>query len=324
MEDNEKLIAGGVFAVLFLWLTWTIYWLDKLYVSLPGIYLVPNPFSYPLYLSSTLSVTFFFGGLIARNIGIILAFICAAMYFSKAQKSRIRSVLAAAIVMEAVYLISIIPTAWVGPNVGDFVLVPEATIPSLFEAIFVPIPLFVLAYRLRREGKPGTVARWGCISGIMYIFAIWIRFLMQWVATIVQTPVYTNPPGINPSNFFGFPGYGWSYLLNFPLNMLSFILTAVGLPLVAVYLLYSSLPAIRTLGARVPVRKVGFALILVGAWFMIAFFVLYALPGYVGAKSIWATFFTGHNVDLWMLGLPIVGIPLAFGSDSKPMPKHDV
>jgi hypothetical protein len=324
MENNEKLVAGGVFAVLFLWLTWTIYWLDKLYVSLPGIYLVPNPFSYPLYLSSTLSLTFLFVGVIARNIGIVLAIVCAAMYFSKAHMSRIRSVLAAAIVMEAVYLISIIPTAWVGPNVGDSVLVYEATIPSVFEAIFVPIPLFILAYRLWREGKPGTVARWGCISGVMYIFAIWIRFLMQWVATIIQTPVYTNPPGVNPSNFFGFPSHGWSYLLNFPLNMLGFILTAVGLPLVAVYLLYYSMPAIRNLGAQVPTRKVGLALILVGAWFMIEFFFLYALPGYVGAKSIWATFFTGHDVDLWMLGLPIVGIPLLFRSDSKPMPKQEV
>ena len=318
MENGEKLSVIGVFAVLLLWLTWTAYWLDKVYVSLPGIYLVANPFSYPLYLSSTLSVTFLFGGLIARNIGIVLAVVCAVMYFSKAKMSRIRSVLAAAVVMEAVYLISIIPTAWVGPNVGDFVLVPEATVPSLFEAIFVPIPLFILAYKLRREGKPGTVTRWACISGVMYIFALWVRFLMQWVATIVQTPVYTNPPGQNPSNFFGFPSHGWPYLLNYPLNMLSFILTAVGLPIVAFYLLYSSMPAIRNLGAKVPARKVGLVLTLVGAWFMIAFFLLYALPGNVGAKSIWATFFTGHDVDLWMLSLPIVGIPLMFRADSKP------
>jgi hypothetical protein len=101
-------------------------------------------------------------------------------------------------------------------------------------------------------------------------------------------------------------------------------LTAVGLPLVAIYLLYSSWPAIRNLGARVPVKKIGFTLILVGAWFMIAFFLLYALPGYVGAKSIWATFFTGHDIDLWMLSLPVVGIPLAFGSGSKPLAKQEV
>ena len=98
--------------------------------------------------------------------------------------------------------------------------------------------------------------------------------------------------------------------MDYPLNMLSFVLTVVGLPLLAIYLLIISLPAIKNTGARMNVNKIGLVLTLLGVYFIVAFFLLYALPGLVGEKSIWSSFFTGHNVDLWMLALPVIGIPL--------------
>jgi hypothetical protein len=58
-------------------------------------------------------------------------------------------------------------------------------------------------------------------------------------------------------------------------------------------------------------------LTLLGVYFIISFFLLYALPGLVGEKSIWSSFFTGHNVDLWMLALPIIGIPLMFSDNGE-------
>jgi len=302
MKDNEKLVLSGVFIVLLLWLIWTSYWTAKLSVSLPGIYLVPDPFA-RLYLSTTLSVTFLFTGLTARTMAAVLAIFAFAIYYRKGWSPAVRKIVGAVITLEAAYLISIIPTAWIGPDVGDFTLIPEATIPSLFEAIFVPIPLIILAIRLRWLGKPGTAVRWACISGVMYIFALWVRFTGQWVATIIQPELYTT-------FFGGFPAHGIGYILNYPLNMLSFILTVVGLPLIAIFLLITSLPSIRNIGARLDMHRIGLILTLLGGYFMVVFFMLYALPEYVGGRSIAGMFFMGHNVDLWMLALPIIGVPL--------------
>ena len=164
MKDAQKLLVSGIFIVLLVWLMWSAYWSLKLYVSLPDIFAVPDPFA-PLYFSSTLSVAFLFVGLTVRTVGVAVAIFAAYSYFRKGWTSTVRIMVVAAIILEAVYLISIIPTAWVGPDVNDFVLIPEATIPSLFEAIFVPIPLIILAIKLRWQGKPGTATKWAAISG---------------------------------------------------------------------------------------------------------------------------------------------------------------
>jgi hypothetical protein len=309
MKDAKKLLMSGVFIVFPLWLVWSLYWSLKLYVSLPDIFAVPDPFA-PLYFSSTLSVAFLFVGLTIRTVGVALAIFAAYSYFRKGWVSSVRIMVGAVVILEAIYLISIIPTAWVGPDVNDFVLIPEATIPSLFEAIFVPIPLLMLAIRLRWQGKSGTVAKWAALSGFTYILALFVRFTGQWIATFIQTEKYT-------SFFGGFPSHGIAYVLDYPLNMLSFVLTVVGLPLLAIYLLATSLPAIRNTGARLNAHRIGFVLTLLGLYFIVASFLLYALPWYVGEKSIWSSFFIGHNVDLWMLALPIIGIPLMFSENGE-------
>jgi len=308
MKEAEKLIKNGFFIVLSIWLLWTLYWAIRLYVSLPDMFATPDPFG-PLYFSSTLAVPFLFVGLVARTVAAALALFSTYRYYSEGWTSRLRNLIGATVVLEAVYLISIIPTAWIGPDVGDIVLIPEATIPSLFEAIFVPIPLLILAARLRWPGKAGTALRWAGVSGVMYIWALFVRFFGQWVGTFIQTEKYTF-------FFGGFPYHGLNYVLDYPVNMFSFLLTIVGLPLIALYLLAVSLPAIRNVGARVNLRKIGLVLTLTGLFFMLSFFLLYALPeSVVGGKSIWSQFFSGHNIDLWMLALPIVGIPLMLGSD---------
>ena len=309
MKDSEKLVIAGVFIVLSFWLVHTSYWTAKLTVSLPGIYFTPDPFAAGV-LSTTLSVLFLFSGLLLRTIAAVLAIVAFAIYYREGWTGRVRTIFGAFITLEAVYLISILPTAWIGPDVSDVVLIPEATIPSLFEGIAVPITLLITAARLRWPGKAGTAARWACISGVLYIFALWIRFFGQWIATFIQTEKYTT-------FFGGFPAHGFSYVLDYPLNMLNFIITAVGLPLIAIYLLIISLPTIRNLGTHVEMHKIGLVLTLLGAYFMVSFFLLYAFPANIGENSIWKAFFTGHNVDLWMLALPIAGIPIMMRSDNK-------
>jgi hypothetical protein len=302
MRDSEKLVVSGLFITLSLWLTWTVYWAVKLYSSVPDIWAVPDPLA-KLYFSSTLSLVFMLVGLTLRAAGAALAIFTTVFYFRDGWNETVRRLLGVVIVFEAIYLVSMIPTALVGPDVGDFVLVPEASIPAIFEAIFVPIPLLITAARLKWQGKAGTALRWASISAVMYVFALFVRFTGQWIAVFIQTQLYTT-------FFGGFPSHGISYILNYPLNMLSFLLTVAGLPLLAIFALLVSLPAIRHLGTPLNLRGVGLSLTLLGAYFGIAYFALYALPDFVGGKSIWSSFFTGHNVDLWMFGLPALGIPL--------------
>jgi hypothetical protein len=291
------------------WLIWTTYWAVKLYASLFLLELIPDLFS-KMYLSTTLYTTFLFVGLTVRTLAAILAIIAVVKYSRGGWNLGIAKMVGAVIVMEAIYLISNIPQAWVGPAVNDFVLIPETTIPALVDALLVPIPLIILAIRLKWPGKIGSAIRWACVAGVIYIMALWVRLTGQWIGTFIQTEKYTT-------YFGGFPAHGIDYLLNYPLNMLSFILTVIGLPLLAIYLLKISLPAIRNTGARPDIRKIGLVVTLLGAYFMIALFMLYALPDFVGGKAIWSSFFTGHNVDLWIFALPMVGIPLMLRSEDK-------
>ncbi len=310
MENTGRLVKYGLLITLLSWLLYTAYWAAKLTVSLPDIFAVPNPWA-PLYFSSTLGVAFLFVGLVARTIGSAFAVYAAVRFFRKGWSSFVRNIVIGVVVLEAVYLFSILPTAWIGIDVSDPILLPEATIPSLFEGILVPLSLLMLAVRLRWPGKAGTTAKWACISGVMYIMALFVRFTMQWIATFVQTEKYTT-------FFGGFPAYGVSYIANYPLNMMTFIVTVIGLPLLIMYALGLTFDV----GASSPekvwskenLRKLGLALTLVGVYFAVCLFPLYALPAYVGDKSIWASFFTGHNIDLWMLALPIVGVPMMLNS----------
>jgi hypothetical protein len=309
MKDSEKLLITGLLIVLFAWLTWTAYWNTKLYASLFLLAGVTDLFG-KQFLSTTLSTTFLFVGLTVRTIAAVLAILTVLRYYRKGWSTGVRNMVGAVIALEVVYLISNVPQAWVGPDVNDFVLIPETTIPAIVDGIILPIPLIILAIRLRWQGKTGSVARWACISGVTYILALCVRYSGQWIATFIQTEKYTT-------FFGGFPAHGLSYILNYPLNMFSFILTVVGLPLLAVFLLVVSLPAVRNLGAPLDMHRIGLVATLFGVYFMVALFMLYALPGYVGAKAIWGTFFIGHNVDLWIFALPMIGIPLMLGAAEK-------
>ncbi len=316
MRDSEKLVFSGLFITLSIWLTWTVYWATKLWASVPDIWAVPDPLG-TLYFSSTVALCFLLVGLTLRAAGAALAILTSALYLREGWNDTVRRLLGTVIVLEAIYLFSIIPTAWVGPDVGDFVLIPEASIPSIFEAVFVPIPLLITAARLKWQGRAGTVLRYASLSAVMYVFALFVRFTGQWIAVFIQTPIYTT-------FFGGFPSHGIGYITGYPLNAFALLITVVGLPLLAIYVLFSSLPAIRRLGAEINLRRVGFALTLLGIYFGIVFFALYALPDFVGGKSIWSSFFTGHNVDLWMFALPAIGIPLMLRLKERRMYKPTV
>jgi spore coat protein A len=307
--ESRKLIGNtmikvGLTIVLVSWLIYTAYWTYKYAAYTPNI-------KYNVDVYSSLSLIFLTVGSAARTVAGVFALVVMGFVWRGKWSLTARRFLIFTILLEAFYLISYFPTVGVGPHIGDIVITVEATIPSFIEAIAVPVPLFVLAYKLTKGEKGyGDAVRWGCIAGVSYLFVLWVRFSVQWFATFIQTPNY------NPFDDIGLPGHGILYVLNYPLNMFEFILTLFGFLLLCFYSLWALFPSIRAPGTMPSMRRVGFILLLLGAY-VITIAGLFGIFGHVGGHSIWSEFFAIHNVDRWFVSLPLLAIPLILYEKKK-------
>ena len=218
--------------------------------------------------------------------------------------------------MEAVYFMFFFPSAIFGflegfnivsgfhtLNQGGVWFLFETAIPTLVQATVVPFALLKLRSKLRSKltANPSKqeVAKGACITGVAYMVYWWITYFGQWMASILQPSSYAQT----------YPGYGVGFLLNYPINTLTFVLTAIGLPLLIVYFWWTSQPALKDPTKEFHLRSIGTVLTLIGAYF-ITIAVLFYNFGYVGGASIWIIFFMFNNPDLWCVTLPLVGIPL--------------
>jgi hypothetical protein len=302
VKNNRNLIVKvALFIVLCSWLIYTIYWFVK------STNWWPLESSIDLILASvgTIGLGFRIGAVVSA----ILAF---ASYLSK-EKPKVLNHLRRALLLEAPYFLSFIPSAIFGFTAGSGLLlgyhtltegglwfVIETAIPTLVEAIIMPISLLKLRSKLNSsEQSRAEIVNWTCITGLSYIIVFWLTYLTQWIASFLQPASYAST----------YPGYGPEYVLAYPLNMLTFILTSAGLPLLMVFFVRSSLRAMREANVKLDLRKVGITLTLLGGYFItvIALFVIF---GAVGGASIWIIFFMFNNPDLWCVTLPILGIPL--------------
>ena len=164
----------------------------------------------------------------------------------------------------------------------------------------MPVSLIKLRSKLTPRLKSrNAIIKWASVTGVSYIIVFWLTYFTQWIATFMQPESYASV----------YPGYGIEYLLSHPLNVFTFILTSVGLPLLAIFFWWSSLPAKRDPIAGLNLRRVGITLTLLGGYF-IAIISLFRIFGTVGGSSIWIIFFMFNNADLWCVTLPALGIPL--------------
>lgn len=296
MKTNlDHVVLAAVLIVLFSWLLYSAFWVLHSFSYWWVIPYMNDVFTEPAYLS-------FSFGIILRTVAALLAISAAGSFLNSGWSSRTAKLVMAAVVLEGVYIISYFPGAGVGPQTGDWVTTVEATFSTIVEVFLVPIPLFMLAFKLRKGTNSfAEVLKWGSIAGVAYIFVFWIKFTMQWLATFIATA----------ANFTLYdPGAGLRYVLNYPSNMLMFLLTTVGLFLLALLLLWFVLPLIRKIpGAKPNLRGIGLVLTLLGGYF-ITIIVLHAVLGPVGGISLFTDYFNYMNVDRWMVILPVLGVPL--------------
>ncbi len=297
----QSTLRIGLTIVLVSWLGYTTYWFFK---SLNW---------WPL----TSIVDFILGafgtvGLALRIVSVLL--IISAFVLVIRGKGWLEAIkpLRYALPLEAVYFMSFFPSAVFGfiaglnlvsgfhtLNQGGLWFLFETAIPTLIQATFMPFALLKLRSTLIANPSRQAVAKWACIAGIAYMVYWWITYFGQWMASILQPDSYAAT----------YPGYGIGYVLNYPINTLTFLLSAVGLPLLIIFFYWTSRPVINGAAKEFKLRNVGIVLTLLGAFFIVNIAIFY-LYGYLGGASIWIIFFMFNNPDLWCITLPLIGIPL--------------
>lgn len=248
-------------------------------------------------------------GITARFIAGTIAIAAAAFYFFKGQPSTQKTyrILRWILVLEAVYWISLIPTA--GVNIyfaltstrlsaaGLLSNLAWTTLPSIIESIVAPAALLILAKKLNSNKPDCPAIKWALISGTIYILVFWLTNMGAWMLTVAVK--------------------GTGYLTNYPQHMFSFIITIGGLFVLALYGAYFTKKSNSALTwQEVNLRGAGTLITLLGLYYLWN----YLSWIFFGGNHIWSDWYAwslGHNLDLWMLSLPLLGIPLLFYRSEK-------
>ncbi len=247
-------------------------------------------------------------GLIFRFAASILALSAIIFHFAKRNitKPSAYKILRIILVFEGIYWLGLLSTAFYstlglfggfgfGQSTLTSILSSLATnvIPSFLESLVLPIFLFILAYKLSPTKPIGGQIKWALVSGTILLVVFWLINTSMWLTTADQK--------------------GWQYITSYPFNLFSFALTIIGLPLLAIY---TAIIGKRNSGVetfeQVNLKPMGLVLVALGLWFAWNY-LSWILFGGDYLWSDWFAWFLGHNMDLWMLALPLAGLPLLLG-----------
>jgi hypothetical protein len=246
-------------------------------------------------------------GLVFRFIASLIAVAAILLYFAKKglPESTVFKVLKWILVLEALYwlplflsgLMGLMPVdlSGMGATAGlSLSLLITTGIPCLVSSIVIPFALFKLAFKLNPNKPPKDAIKWSLIAGTLYVFVFWLNNMGMWIATFLLK--------------------GETYFSAYPENMLSFVLTVYGLPVLVAFTAYV---AGKTIAAgtdafeKLNLRPIGAIIIALGLYFLWNY-LTWIFFGGDHLWSDWYAWFLGHNLDLWMLSLPLVGLPLLF------------
>jgi hypothetical protein len=241
-----------------------------------------------------------FVGLVFRFIASLIAVAAIVFYFAKKGLSTPTTfkVLKWILVLEAIYWVPLFVSGVMGFLSGfgeaaglsfNLVLLITTGIPCLVSSIAIPIALFKLASNLNPNKPAKNAIKWGLIAGTVYVFVFWLNNAGMWIATLLSK--------------------GTEYVSAYPENLLSFALTIYGLPVLAIFTAYFMGKSIGTEALeKLELRTIGAIMVALGLYFLWN----YLTWIFFGGWSDWYAWFLGHNLDLWMLSLPLVGLPLLF------------
>ena len=254
---------------------------------------------------------------IAATIGIAFRFIASAiafagvvLYFKKKglPTQTIKKVLRLVLIGEAIYWLGLVASG-VLPLFstlgfatwrvnGHISVLPVLTslltneIPVLVESIAIPVVLFKLSYELKPNKPARGAIKWGLIAGAVYVLVFWWTNTAQWVPTVMRQ--------------------GTDYLTSYPQNLLSFALTSIGMLALTVFTAYFAKKSTGTESVeKLPLKTIGAITLALGLFYLWN----YLTWIFFGTNEIWSRWyqwFLGHNPNLWLLSIPLAGLPLLF------------
>lgn len=238
-------------------------------------------------------------GMVFRFIASFVAFVAVGAYLTKRSlgERAIKRILTVVLFCEAIYWLGLLPSGVMPiiylrprqPLIDSISMLLSSDIPCLVESIAIPIALFMLVTKLR-PGKPVNEAtRWSLVSGTVYIFVFWIVNTGIWAVAIMQK--------------------SWNYLIVYPENLVGFVFTVVGLLALTIYAARFVKKSWETQSLNY--RVSGAIISLVGLWFLWNY-LTWIFLGRNELWSVWYAWFLGHNLDLWFLTLPLIGVPLMY------------
>jgi hypothetical protein len=175
---------------------------------------------------------------------------------------------------------------------GVILMTIESTLPCFVQSIGLAGVLVKLFLELSPNKPAKNGIKWGLIAGTFYVFVFWLNNTANWIAAIIEK--------------------GMDYVLIYPANLFSFLVTTVGLLLLALYVVFFSRKYIGAKSlANLNIHTVGVIVTLVGLYFAVHY-VMWIFLGSVGGWGTWYAWMMGHNLDLWAMSLPLVGVPLLF------------
>jgi len=165
-------------------------------------------------------------------------------------------------------------------------------IPILIESIAIPVVLFKLSSELNPNKPARGAIKWGLIAGTVYILVFWLTNNALWISTVMRQ--------------------GLKYLTSYPENLLSFALTSIGMLALTVFTVYFAKKSIGTESVeKLKLETIGAIIIALGLFYLWN----YLTWIFFGRDEIWSNWygwFLGHNLNLWLLSIPLVGVPLLF------------
>ena len=199
---------------------------------------------------------------------------------------------------EVVYLLSLFPVLiwFISLNSGASSLglgsLLETALPVFVQSVIIPIILVKLFLELNTNKPENGAIKWGLIGGISYLFMFWLNNAGNWISVVLAK--------------------GTEYVTAYPDHIISFGLTTIGLLALTLYSIYFSIKSFGTESLeKLDLRKVGGIITALGLYFLLVY-VMWLVFGTDAKWSSWYAWFLGHNMDLWVLSLPLIGLPLLF------------
>jgi hypothetical protein len=238
-----------------------------------------------------------FPGLIVRFIGSLIALIAVAMYITKGlPQPRTYKLLKAILILEALYWLTLLPSGiWGTFPTRVFNLIfylsffLSTGLPCTVASISIPIFLFMVAKNIGANKPQRKAIKWSLIAGIFYVVSFWLNNTGMWLVTAI--------------------GKGFEYVLSRPEFIISFAFTVFGLLALAIYTAYFAKKSIGIEKVQdLRFGAIGAILTALGVYYLWN----YLAWIFFGGWNDWYAWILGHNLDLWILSLPLVGLPLLF------------